>query len=135
VLHLADFAGVWRFERAIENAVGPDADMQGTARFTDHAGGLMMHESGEMRLAGQGAFLAERRYLWRAAGGHIAVFFDDGRPFHDFDPAAETPQAEHPCAPDHYRVAYDFGGWPEWRAVWQVTGPRKSYVMRSRFFR
>lgn len=132
---LADFEGLWRITRRVENAIGPDARFEGTARFTADGAGLALHESGEMRLEGQGAFRAERRYLWRAEGGRIAVFFDDGRRFHEFDPARPRPEAEHPCGEDHYRVAYDFSRWPEWRSVWRVAGPRKAYAMTTLFRR
>lgn len=132
---LAPFEGEWRIERRVANALGPDAGFTGSAVFTPDGAGLTLLESGEMRLEGQGAFRAERRYLWRPGGAGIAVFFEDGRPFHDFDPAQPRPEADHPCAPDQYRVAYDFTAWPEWRANWRVTGPRKDYVMQSRYFR
>lgn len=132
---LAPFEGAWRLERQVENAVGPDATFSGVARFLPDGEGLTLHEAGEMRLVGQGGFRAERRYLWRTSGEWIAVFFDDLRPFHAFDPSAPRPEAEHPCAPDHYRVAYDFTAWPRWHATWRVEGPRKSYVMRSEYFR
>ncbi|WP_375690996.1 DUF6314 family protein [Pseudooceanicola sp. LIPI14-2-Ac024] len=132
---LREFEGSWRFSRRVENATGPDAVMEGTARFTPDGAGLTLHESGEMRLDGQGAFQAERRYLWRAGPGRIVVLFDDGRPFHDFDPDEVAPRAEHACDPDHYRVAYDFARWPDWQAVWQVRGPRKDYVMRTLYRR
>ncbi|WP_370281266.1 DUF6314 family protein [Pseudooceanicola sp.] len=132
---LAPFEGVWQLDRRVENALGPDARFTGEAVFTPDGAGLVLQETGEMRIEGQGAFRAERRYLWRGVGARIAVLFDDLRPFHDFDPTEPRPEAEHPCAPDHYRVAYDFTGWPRWHAVWQVAGPRKSYVMHSTFSR
>ena len=53
--------------------------------------------------------------------------FVDERAFHRFSP--DAPQASHFCAPDTYRVAYDFTQWPLWQARWQVKGPRKDYEM------
>ena len=76
---------------------------------------------------------AERRYLWHTEGAEIVVRFADERPFHRFSPAA--PAASHWCAPDTYRVRYDFAHWPLWQAQWDVTGPRKDYLMISRYER
>ena len=60
----------------------------------------------------------------------IAVFFEDGRPFHWFSDAQSA--ASHDCPPDLYAVSYGFGDWPEsWSARWQVSGPRKDYRMES----
>jgi hypothetical protein len=42
---------------------------------------------------------------------------------------------EHPCGDDHYTVQYDFRSWPQWTAVWQVSGPRKDYTSRSAYTR
>lgn len=135
MIGLQDFEGRWRLDRRIENAQGADARFEGLATFVPVPGGLDLHEAGTMVLDGQGRFHAERRYLWRAAGTRIAVQFDDGRAFHQFDPGVTAPEAHHLCTPDDYRVAYDFADWPRWRAVWRVIGPRKDYVMRSLYFR
>ncbi|MEM7719719.1 MAG: DUF6314 family protein, partial [Pseudomonadota bacterium] len=43
------------------------------------------------------------------------------------------PETVHLCPPDRYHVAYDFSSWPEWRTVWSVEGPRKTYRMSSHF--
>ena len=77
---------------------------------------------------------ARRVYLWRdAEPGAVAVTFDDGRPFHQFDLTGG--EARHACPPDTYRVRYDFSEWPVWTARWRVTGPRKDYLMTSRYRR
>lgn len=135
MIALDDFQGLWRLERRIENALGEAAGFEGRAVFAPVTGGLELHESGWLHVPGQGSFHAERRYLWRAEGAGIAVFFEDGRAFHHFDPRAPAPEAHHICTPDDYRVAYDFTIWPDWRAVWRVRGPRKDYVMTSHYFR
>ncbi|MFU8883499.1 MAG: DUF6314 family protein [Rhodobacterales bacterium] len=131
MLDLMDFAGQWRVERQIRDANGPDAVFGGTATFTPDDAGLRLQESGELRLIGQGAFQAQRAYLWRQCGSLIAVMFDDGRDFHLFDPAHRIAHADHWCDPDTYKVRYDFSGWPRWQAQWQVNGPRKAYSMQS----
>jgi hypothetical protein len=125
---LAAFLGNWALRRRINDArSGQAGRFEGTAHFVAAPGGLAYSEEGQLWLGAAPPVRAERRYFWSAAGGRIAVDFADGRPFHSFDP--RTPDAEHDCPPDFYRVRYDFGGWPRWRAEWTVTGPRKSYVI------
>ena len=78
--------------------------------------------------------LPVRRYRWRDGGaGTIDVLFDDGRFFHRFDAEDPAPGASHACAPDLYRVRYDFRRWPRWQAEWWVSGPRKDYRMVSAY--
>jgi hypothetical protein len=131
-MELTEFTGRWQIDRNITNAVGPDAGFVGVAIFVPGEGGLVMREEGEMRVTGQEPMRSTRQYVWRAGDAGIDVFFDDGRFFHQIRPGV-TPVAHHDCAPDVYRVAYDFGSWPRWRSVWQVTGPRKDYVMETVF--
>jgi len=128
---LDSFAGEWLISRKITDDKGPDASFTGVACFNAHDGGLQLEETGQMHLGGQ-SFNATRRYIWRAQGAEIAVYFDDGRFFHRFQPGA-TVAAAHWCHPDDYRVIYDFDRWPEWRSTWRVTGPRKAYRMESLF--
>jgi len=132
---LEEFEGRWRLEREIDDAkAGQTARFSGEAVFRADDGGLILDEDGELTLAGQPPMRASRRYLWRAQGEDIAVFFHDGWPFHLIGPGAR-PEAGHDCPPDVYQVRYDFRRWPEWRAEWRVRGPRKDYVMRSFYTR
>ena len=132
-MRLADFAGDWRIARVIEDRLaGRAGRLDGAARFVPDDGGLVCDERGTLRFAGAPPLQAERRYLWRASGGRIAVLFADGRPFHDFAPA-DTATATHDCPPDAYAVRYDFTAWPDWTATWDVTGPRKDYRMTTRY--
>lgn len=136
-LQLGDFAGVWALSREISQSDGKTARFEGEALFTPGADGLCYDEKGTLQIAGAAPMQAERRYLWRASGERIAVFFADGRPFHSFgltDTNADT-TAAHWCDPDDYRVRYDFTGWPVWRADWRVKGPRKDYRMTSLYRR
>ncbi len=137
MLTLRDFEGRWRLTRQIDDARGPDATFTGTAVFSPDSGGrgLELVEQGQLVLQGQGAFQAERRYLWQQDDACVAVFFADGRDFHRFDPQGGQAQAAHWCDPDTYEVQYDFTGWPVWQVQWRVTGPRKDYMMRSVYTR
>ncbi len=131
---LADFAGLWRVARDItDHRAGLTGRFTGTAILTPGGPGLRYREEGSLAFGAAAPVRAERSYLWSERGGRIAVCFADGRPFHDFDPADAA--ALHFCAPDHYAVRYDFARWPDWGAEWRVTGPRKDYIMLTRYCR
>ncbi len=131
-LDLADFEGFWHVRREIEDRrAGQRGAFTGTAILRPHGADIWMWgETGWITLGEAAPVRAERRYLWRAEGASIAVLFEDGRPFHRFVPEG-APEAAHRCAPDDYRVRYDFGAWPDWQVEWVVKGPRKDYRMFS----
>jgi hypothetical protein len=132
LVSLQALEGRWRLSRVIRNADGSKATLEGVTVFRREGGGLVQEEEGWLTLPGGAAPLrATRRYLWVEAASGLEVRFDDGRAFHTVPLGVERPEAAHDCAPDVYRVAYDFADWPVWRAVWRVTGPRKDYVMTS----
>ena len=135
MLGLSDFEGHWTLKRQITDHLGQmSGTMAGSATFRARPeGALNYQEEGTMTLASGGAFAATRRYRWCADGKDIAVFFDDGAPFHQFRPDGLTRGTTHLCGEDTYNVAYDFGAWPRWSATWQVTGPRKEYTSESLF--
>jgi len=134
---LEDFTGHWSLGRIVVHADGGRSKVVGSAVFRTDPEGLRYLEAGHMRhvpAQGRQVILSVRqRYLWSPAESGIAVRFDDGRPFHDLPVGQPICTAEHPCAPDLYRLSYDFSGWPEWRVVCRVTGPRKDYTMRTRY--
>ncbi|KPP87204.1 MAG: hypothetical protein HLUCCA08_04565 [Rhodobacteraceae bacterium HLUCCA08] len=131
----ARFAGAWRLEREIEDRLGGQVLRgEGVARFDGIGPELRYHEELVLTLPGAAAPVrAERRYLWRFGAGRVAVFFDDGLPFHAFVPEGHGAGTDHPCGADLYRVAYDFSRFPGWQAVWTVTGPRKDYTSRTSY--
>lgn len=137
---IGDFEGRWSLDRRIEDRMGGQ-----WGRFT---GGVRIRrpkpeegdgaawrvdESGFLKLGAAAPVSATRTYFWREDGPLIAVEFEDGRPFHVFDPNADRAEAHHDCAPDSYDVRYDFSAWPDWSATWQVRGPRKDYTMVTRY--
>lgn len=134
---LARLAGAWRLTREVRHATGQVDRMAGMCRFTPiEAGhqmaGLLQKETGVLETA-QGRFQASRQYIWTEADGAVQVYFDDMRPFLSIPKDAAKPHLTHICDPDRYDVVFDFTHWPNWQAVWRVTGPRKSYVMTSHF--
>ena len=133
-MQLSEFTGLWRLTRRIDDRrAGVVGRFEGQAEFVADEADLILTETGRLCYGGAAPMQAERRYLWRADGAGIAVFFADGRPFHWFSMA--SPEAHHACPPDSYDVAYEFGGWPHWQSRWAVSGPRKDYVMISRYER
>lgn len=133
-MKLWDFEGRWQIAREIDDRLaGRRGVFTGEAVFTRDGEGLAYHEEGVLEVAGVAPMRATRVYLWREGEGGIEVLFDDGRPFHGIYGIGAT--AHHWCDPDDYNVAYDFDAWPLWRAVWEVTGPRKDYRMVSRYDR
>ena len=127
---LADFLGRWRITREIGPATGPRASFEGHADWRAVPGGADYVETGVLRLAGAAPMTAERRYRW---GADLSVRFEDGRDFHRVPPLGG--QATHYCERDTYLVTYDFSDWPAFVVRHDVSGPRKDYVMISRYGR
>ncbi|RYH03300.1 hypothetical protein EU805_06145 [Salipiger sp. IMCC34102] len=134
---LGDFEGDWRLARLIDDRLaGQEGRFEGRARLTAAGDGALAYvESGTLHLGAAPPLQAERRYIWRAQDGRIAVFFADGRTFHSFRPTGEGAGTDHPCGADFYRVAYDFNDFPRWTTRWRVSGPRKDYEMRTTYLR
>lgn len=130
------FAGHWEVERHIADLdSGWMGRFEGLAVFTPVPGGLAYEERGVLRLGGL-VSEAFRRYFWsERPGGRIAVSFEDGRPFHDFDPGLARAEASHYCDPDLYEVTYFFPARGEWRAEWRVEGPRKDFRLVTHYRR
>lgn len=128
-----DFVGEWRLEREIADRHAiQSGTMVGQAVFLLSAPERLDYaETGILQLAQGPALTAQRRYFWQFGAGGVQVFFQDGRPFHDFIPHGHATGTDHPCGEDYYTVRYDFTAWPLWTAVWTVKGPRKDYVSTS----
>lgn len=125
---LDDFLGRYSVSRTItDRRAGAETRFEGEAEIAAAPDGAVYTESGSL-IMGQSRFSAERTYLWRAAGPRIEVAFDDGRPFHDFDPETGGQATEHLCGQDLYRGGYDFREWTCWSVTWEVSGPRKDYT-------
>ena len=131
---LMKFAGRWSLSRQIDDRhSGGTGTLTGVADFTPEGDRLLYSETGQLRIGDAPPMEATRRYIWRAAEDRIEVLFDDGRPFHFFTASGQGEGTDHLCGADLYRVSYDFTNWPEWSAQWTVQGPRKDYVMMSRY--
>jgi hypothetical protein len=127
------FRGRWQMVRIIEDVTeGVIGEFWGACTFSPDGEGLTCRETGVLRFRGED-YAASRVSLWRfPGGGRIEVRYEDGRPFHDFDEG--RPEARHLCSEDAYRVSYEFAQ-NGWLSRWEVSGPRKDYVMITRYRR
>ena len=112
---------------------GSEQTFRGCSVFQWSGPRLIEDQTGELNIGTDRPLVASRRYVWTTEEGRIEVLFDDMRPFHTIPLRVEHPETTHLCPPDRYQVAYDFSAFPDWSAVWRVDGPRKSYVMESRY--
>lgn len=134
MIALADLAGGWRLSRQIfDHRCARQGRFAGECHWRPDAIGYRQDEAGILSLGDAPPMQAHRRYLWRADGAGLAVFFADGRPFHRIAPGQLSDR--HHCAPDCYDVTYDFSRWPDWTQSWRVQGPRKDMTIHSRFQR
>ncbi len=136
-LRPTDFVGQWQVHRQIADRIsGQDSVFQGICTFyAMERDRLDYVEAGKIRIGGGPQMTANRRYQWHFEADRVDVRFGGGAAFHQFVPAGRVQGSDHPCGDDHYRVHYDFVGWPVWQAVWTVTGPRKDYTSTSIFTR
>jgi hypothetical protein len=142
VLPVADLraflTGAWRISRTVRDArSGQDGGFEGRALFAPLPdGGLLLTESGTMRLGGY-AGPAEQtyRYAFADGPGRAQVFRHDGTPFHELDLTAGSADAVHHCGADIYRGSFRVERHDEWITEWSVSGPRKDYHMVTRHIR
>jgi hypothetical protein len=130
VITLGDLEGRWALKREIhDRRAGLTGRLTGTCTWRRDAEGLVQEEAGTLHYGDAPPIRAERRYLWRAVGEGLAVFFEDGRPFHRVGPGCLSDR--HDCAPDTYVVTYLLDNWPTFSTTWVVTGPRKDQFIHS----
>lgn len=134
MMRLDDLIGPWTMARVIEDhRAGLIGHFDGEATWSPDEAGLIQTEVGVLTYGAAAPMQATRRYLWRAQGIDLAVFFDDGRPFHLVP--EEGCEALHDCPPDTYRVRYSFATKDAFSTVWNVTGPRKNATLTTHFTR
>ncbi|MBJ3807929.1 DUF6314 family protein [Streptomyces flavofungini] len=147
---LGYLAGGWHVERTVRDYAkaadtagdGAAGRFTGTTLFTplDGAGqdgtGLLHHESGTFTWHGV-ARPAERtlRFLPGTGAGTVRVDFADGRFFHDLDLRTGRHTADHPCAADLYRGAFEVYDAARWRTRWRVAGPAKDLLLTTDYTR
>jgi hypothetical protein len=128
--------GCWRLARVIDDRrAGQTGVLRGEARFDADGAGLVLTETGRLRL-GAHAGPACRRTLYRfPAPARAEVLFADGQPFHMLDLSEGACTAIHRCDADFYRGAFRAPDPDTLLVRWTVTGPRKDAVLTSRYRR
>ncbi|MGF1594972.1 MAG: DUF6314 family protein [Kiloniellaceae bacterium] len=128
--------GTWHLERRLDDRrAGLAGSLAGEAAFAPEGDGLVYREAGRLSLGDhEGPALQSYRYGFPAAG-RAAVYFRDGRFFHDLDVTAGRWTATHLCAPDRYDGDFTVSDRDTWRIVWRVTGPRKDLILDSTYRR
>ncbi len=131
LLTMSDFTGhSWVIERVIIDQIrAVEVDFVGECEIVEG----IYSESGEIVLGDGSKLVSSRRYIWQDSGDAIDVSFEDKSFFHRIDLSKRISKAVHFCAPDTYKVYYDFTSWPDWSVAWNVEGPRKSYKMSSSY--
>lgn len=130
-----DIAGDWHLDRVIQDRrAGITARLRGQMQATTDRRGLILTEEGTWIDAPWGALSARRVDLWEGHGDQVHVFYEDGRPFHQFDPFGDG-LCHHLCGRDDYQGQYDFALPSAWTLTWRVSGPRKDYVMTTTYCR
>ena len=128
---LTALEGQWRLSREVRHAGGAVLRAEGRAVLAPDGAGLVEAESGRMAAADGGTAFAQRR-LWRVEDGRLVLRKGDGTPLC----ALTDGEGVHDCPPDTYRIRLDLSGLPgAWSAEWRVAGPRKDYVMTTRYVR
>ena len=135
---ISSLLGSWSLSRSIDNGTS----MAGTATFSD--GGNRRYpyvEHGTLQLADGQIVNAERRYIFEEAESGFAVLFAETPPrlFHRIALTREganwVGDAVHLCNEDRYESRYEFRPDASFTVRHAVRGPRKQYVIRTRYTR
>lgn len=128
--------GAWSLERELaDRAATRRGRARGRAVFAPDGAALRYREEGILTLGDyRGAFFRDGLYRFPTPA-RAEVAFADGRPFHDLDLTHGAWRACHRCGDDRYEGRFAVLHADAWQAVWRVTGPRKDWVLSSRFRR
>ncbi len=130
----ATLIGSWRLDRLIDDRLsGSTSHIEGRLSLAPVSPDrIRWEEQGRWHQAGGDVDVRRGLWLVRDRGTDAWwVRFDDDREFH---PWAPDEHVVHPCGADTYRGIVS--GTPDrWTVQWDVTGPRKDYVMTTRLSR
>ena len=128
--------GGWRFERNIAG----HGRMNGCAEFAQMSDeDLSYAENGVHELPGGEKLGFFQKYIYRLNEGNLLAYFADLRPFHALclypDGGILKAAAMHLCGADQYRGEYIFHDNNNFLLKWDVKGPKKNYVIETRYKR
>ena len=131
----AQLPGSWTQTRSIT----PGGTYHGTALFTRiHDNTLQYREEGALTTDQGHTGEVFRSYLFKRIGDRIEVLFDEAEPrlFHELSIDHQgRAEADHKCGDDFYKSVYQFMSRDEFKITHTVTGPRKNYVMETKYVR
>lgn len=78
---------------------------------------------------------AHRETGWSLGKEELSIRFADGLPLVSLDLTDVPSEAWHLCGEDRYRARLTHWNAESIRLGWRVLGPRKDYVMLTRYFR
>jgi hypothetical protein len=136
-LNAVDFLrGRWTVRRSIEDALsGQRGTFAGTATFTDADSGLAWVEAGKLRWPQYYGSAGRTLRVELGEGSRAAIFFSDGRFFHDLDLGERRSHVAHDCPPDRYAGIIDVMDDDNWRTEWLCDGPTKKLIIRTSYKR
>ncbi len=135
---LTYFLGQWTLDREVVGV----AVMKGVTTFTPAGPDTAEYfEEVSVHLADGQVLHGEQRYVYERISEGIAVYFhpstQDGvrRLFHDLHFAGLRAEARHLCKEDLYRTTYVIDSRDAFTVRHVVRGPRKDYVLHTRYQR
>lgn len=135
---LASLLGSWVLDRTVDDG----SAMAGEANFVPRCDdGVDYRERGLLTLPGGQSLDAERRFIFIENEGGFAVLFAETPPrlFHRVtlrrDGASLVGVATHLCSADLYETSYEFRPGEGFVVEHRVSGPRKRYVIVTRYWR
>jgi hypothetical protein len=134
-LLLVHLSGKWLFERSISK---PQLNIIGTALFEPLSSGrLSYHEYGNYILDGNNYdFFQKRTFVYK--NDILIVYKQDDNILHTFNLNTNstypmTLTHTHDCGPDSYKSIYNFESESAFETCYEVTGPNKSYTIKTRY--
>jgi hypothetical protein len=135
---LRQLRGRWRLERQTPGL----ASMSGLAELTPLAADLSLYaEHGTLTMAAGGSFEFSRRYRYLATDNSLDILFDEEPPrLYQSLRLAEQDGAlagsgYHRCGEDDYSSSYAFELPRGFTTAHRVVGPKKDYVIKTRYRR
>lgn len=135
---LRQLSGRWIFERQTPGL----ASMSGIAELTALGPDLSTYvEHGTLKMATGGSFAFSRRYRYLATENSLDILFDEEPPrLYQSVRLAEngdgwSGSGYHRCAEDDYRSSYSFELPHGFVTSHRVVGPKKDYVIETRYRR
>ncbi|MBA4802653.1 MAG: hypothetical protein H2040_12405 [Euryhalocaulis sp.] len=122
----AYLTGRWRLDRTMrDHRAGQTGTMTGVLEIAPDGESHAWRERAELAMG------AYRGPAWRdyrlgfVTPRRAAVYFDDGRPFHELDLSDGFCRQRHDCPPDLYSGVFIAFGADRWQMRWRVRGPKK----------